>query len=45
VELLAEPEIRIWKNSSSMLAKIVRKFTRSSSGLRSSRASYRTRPA
>ena len=45
VELLAQAGDRIWKNSSSMLAKIVRKLTRSSSGLRGSRASNRTRAA
>ena len=43
VDLLAQAGDRIWKNSSSMLAKIVRKLTRSSSGLRASRASNRTR--
>ena len=37
------PATRIWKNSSRMPAKIVRNFTRSRSGLRASRASYRTR--
>ena len=37
------PATRTWKNSSRLLAKIARKRTRSSSGLRSSSASYRTR--
>ena len=37
------PATRTWKNSSSMLAKIDRNLTRSRGGLRSSRASWRTR--
>ena len=37
------PATRTWKNSSRLPAKIARNLTRSSSGLRSSRASYRTR--
>ncbi len=37
------PATRIWKNSSSMPAKIVRNFTRSISGFRASPASKRTR--
>ena len=37
------PAIRTWKNSSRLPAKIVRNLTRSSRGLRSSRASWRTR--
>ena len=38
------PAMRTWKNSSRLLAKIARNLTRSSSGLRASRASWRTRP-
>ena len=37
------PAIRTWKNSSRLFAKIVRNFTRSRRGFRSSRASWRTR--
>ena len=37
------PDTRTWKNSSRLLAKMARNFTRSSSGLRASRASWRTR--
>jgi hypothetical protein len=37
------PETRTWKNSSRLEPKIARNFARSRSGLRSSRASLRTR--
>ena len=37
------PDTRTWKNSSRFEAKIARNFTRSSSGFRLSRASWRTR--